>query len=240
MLQWEREQQILQYLEQKQTSSVKELAKYLYVSEASVRRDLEKMEKAGIVERVYGGVLLSKYRNGIKPAQMRDKDYTDRKELIAEKASKKVSDGDTILMDASTTVFRMCRYLKKKKNLKVITNSPRICTELADCAEITVFCTGGTYTAKNHCFLGSYAEQFLEKVNADAVFFSAQGIDPYGRISDVSEEEISMDQAMMYHARKKYFLCDSSKFGVVRPFTLCTKEDVDEILCDIELEFLPL
>lgn len=240
MLQWEREQQILQYLEQKQTSNVKELAKYLYVSEASVRRDLEKMEKAGIVDRVYGGVLLSKYRNGIKPAQMRDKEHRDRKEIVAEKASQRVSDGDTILMDASTTVFRMCRYLKKKKNLKVITNSPRICTELSDCNEITVFCTGGAYTSKNHCFLGSYAEEFLEKVNGDAVFFSAQGIDAYGRISDVSEAEIAMDRKMMACAEKKYFLCDSSKFGVVRPFTLCTKEDVDEILCDIELEFLSL
>lgn len=49
-----------------------------------------------------------------------------------------------------------------------------------------------------------------------------------------------MDRKMMACAEKKYFLCDSSKFGVVRPFTLCTKEDVDEILCDIELEFLSL
>ena len=75
MLQWERHQKILALLEQEQTATVKSLARALYTSEATVRRDIALLEDQGLLERVYGGVLLCKYQNGIVPADFRHRLY---------------------------------------------------------------------------------------------------------------------------------------------------------------------
>ena len=79
--------------------------------------------------------------------------------------------------------------------------------------------------------------EFLSTIHADKLFFSAQGIDENGTITDVSEQEISMRKAMMRQSEKIIFLCDATKFGIRRPFTMCSQEEVDEIICDIPLSF---
>ena len=159
------------------------------------------------------------------------------KELAAKKAADLVNDGDTVLMDASTTVFRMCHYLKNKKHLKIITNNLGICQELGQLDNITVYCTGGTFVGNSGCFLGSYAEDFIRHIKADILFFSSQGISADGKITDVGEQEIAMRKVMLRSAKKKVFVCDSSKFGIEKPFLLCSLEDVDSVICDQELRF---
>ena len=237
MLQIERQKNILEYLKEHPSTTIKELAAAVYASEASVRRDVAALEAQGYVERIYGGVLLAGHKNSIIPVGLRDISHPTGKELVAQQAAARVQDGDTIILDASTTVFRMCRHLRGRKRLTVITNSLRVCSELEDCENIHLVCTGGTYHGRNGCFLGAAAEEFLQRINADRLFFSSLGITRDGRITDVSEEEISMRRTMLRHARQRLFLCDSSKFGICKPFTLCTKDDVDEIICDTELHF---
>ncbi|MBR4889422.1 MAG: DeoR/GlpR transcriptional regulator [Clostridia bacterium] len=237
MLQIERQKAILDFLETHPSTTIKELAVAVFASEASVRRDIAALESQGYVERIYGGVLLAGHKNSIIPVGLRDISHPNGKELVAQQAAERVQDGDTIILDASTTVFRMCRHLRSRKRLTIITNSLRVCSELEDCENIRLICTGGTYYGRNGCFLGAAAEDFLQNINADLLFFSSLGITADGRITDVSEEEVSMRRQMLRHAKKKYFLCDSSKFGVCKPFTLCTKDSVDEIICDAPLAF---
>ena len=130
MLQLERQQMILDYLENKTAASVKELAKVLYISEASIRRDITELESKGLVERTYGGVLLARYKNEVIPVELRDSESSAAKERIAMEAARLIQDGDTIIMDASTTVSRICHYMKGMKNVRVFTNNLRIFTLL--------------------------------------------------------------------------------------------------------------
>lgn len=76
---------------------------------------------------------------------------------------------------------------------------------------------------------------FIRSISADIVLFSSQGISDDGEISDVSEEETAIRKAMLERAKYKVFLCDASKIGVRKPFRLCSKDDVDRIICDVEL-----
>jgi DeoR/GlpR family transcriptional regulator of sugar metabolism len=76
---------------------------------------------------------------------------------------------------------------------------------------------------------------FIRSISADIVFFSSQGISDDGEISDVSEEETAIRRVMLERAKYKVFLCDSSKIGVRKSFRLCSKDDVDRIICDVEL-----
>ena len=118
--------------------------------------------------------------------------------------------------------------------MKIITNNVRICHELKD-TDITVYCTGGEYYKKLDCFLGSYAERFITSINANSVFFSCKGLSTDGLLTDVSEIEIAIRQAMLAHAEKSYLLCDASKVGQKYAFTLCNAQDITQILCDKEI-----
>lgn len=234
MLQYERQQNILAYLQQHHTATIRALAKNIYTSEASVRRDLAALEAEGLVFRVYGGVVLSEYKNEVVPVELRESANSAAKERIAEEAAKRIHDGDTVFFDSSSTVRRMCKHIKKRKNLKIITNNLRICTELKD-SDITVYCTGGEYFKKRDCFLGSYAERFIASINADSVFFSCKGLSENGILTDVSESEISIREVMRSHSDHSYFLCDGSKLGAKYAFTLCHAREITEILCDVPL-----
>ncbi len=237
MLAFERQKSVLEYLEKHHSATIKELASAVYASEASVRRDVAELEAQGHVERIYGGVLLAKYNNAVVPVGLRDISNSAGKEMAARQAAELIRDGNTVMMDASTTVFRICRYLKDKKHLKIITNNLRICQELAQQENIQVYCTGGKFIGSSDCFLGIHAENFIRGVNADILFFSSQGISEDGAITDVEEQEIAMRKTMLKQAKKRVFVCDASKFGIVKPFTLCTKEDVDTIICDQPIKF---
>ena len=230
-MQYERQMKLLQLLEEKKTCTVAELAAGVFASEASVRRDIARLEEKGYVRRVYGGVVLSDYKNSVVPLDLRDSDHESAKELIAKRAAELVTDGATLLMDASSTVRRMVKYLEGKKDLKIITNNQRIFDENSS-LDAEFYCTGGVYSKKNHAFLGPTAENYIRSVHADAVFFSSQALSEDGEISDVSEQETALRRVMLDHADKRIFLCDSSKLGKRKVFTLCTLDEVDEVICD--------
>ena len=234
MIQYERQEQILAYLERQKTATVRELAKHLFTSEASVRRDIAALEGRGLVTKIYGGVLLSRYQNGVVPVGLRDGDHSAVKEEIARRAAELIRDGDTVMMDASSTVRRIIKYIGNRRGVQIITNNHRIFT---DCKQsgIRLYCVGGIYDGENHAFYGPAAEQFLRGVTADCLFFSSQGISREGIISDASEAESSLRRVMLSRARRRYFLCDGSKLGVERMFTLCHKDDLDGVICDAPL-----
>ncbi len=173
MIQLERQEKILRILEQQKTSTVRKLAHQLFISEASIRRDIEALEKKGLLKRVYGGVILSHYENEVIPIGVRDSDHSAAKEAIARRAAELIQDGDTIMMDASSTVRRIIQYIGNRKNIKIITNNLSIFSDNLS-PSIQLYCTGGTYSPLNHAFVGAAAEQYIRSVSADYLFFSSQ------------------------------------------------------------------
>jgi DeoR/GlpR family transcriptional regulator of sugar metabolism len=234
MIQYERQQQILSILQQSGTASVRALSTAVFASEASVRRDIEVLEKQGYVKRIYGGVMLSRHENSVIPLDLRDPEHSAIKEQLAQRAASLVPDGATVLIDASSTTRRILRYLERKRDLKIITNNLRLLQEARDPA-MQLYGTGGAYDPGNHAFVGPAAEMYVRGISADIFFFSSQGITEEGEITDVSEEETSLRRVMLSRAKHRIFLCDSSKIGIRRVFTLCTRQDVDEIICDTTL-----
>lgn len=236
MLQYERQQAVMAYLSAHHAATIHALAKHLYASEASVRRDIAALEAAGLVVRVYGGVVLPEHKNEVVPVELRESANSAAKEIIAAEAAKYIHDGDTVFFDSSSTVRRICKHIKNRKHLKIITNNVRICQELKD-TDVTVYCTGGEYYKKLDCFLGAYAEKFISSINATSVFFSCKGLSLQGTLTDVSESEIAIRQAMLSHAETSYLLCDSSKVGQKYAFTLCHALELTGILCDQALPY---
>lgn len=237
MIQYDRQQQILSLLSGKGSATVKELAAAVFASEASVRRDITALESEGFVRRVYGGVVLSDYKNKAVPLALRESDHSRSKEELASRAAALVENGTTLFLDASSTVTRMIKYLGNARDLRIITNSISALEEVAKLGntEIKAYCTGGEFDPSAKAFFGPAAESYARSVSADVLFFSSQGVSEEGEISDVSEAETSLRRVMLERTRRSIFLCDSSKVGVKKTFTLCGKDSVSCMICDIPL-----
>jgi len=231
---YERQSKILEHLKVKQFATVKELAGIVWSSESSVRRDIKILEANGYVSQIYGGVVLADHKNSVVPVTLRDSSRSDIKDAIAKRAAEYIFDGATIMLDGSSTVRRILKYLDKFAELKIITNNQRVFSECSN-LKIKIYCTGGLFLPQSNIFVGSSAENFLRTTHADILFFSSQAISNDGEVSDVSEEETSLRRIMIERAKTKIFLCDSSKIGQKKTFTLCCKDDIDKIICDSSL-----
>ena len=206
--------------------------KTLYTSEASVRRDIAALEEKGLVSKVYGGAVLSSYKNCELPFSLRDAENSKMKEEIAKAAARLVEDGMTLIIDSSSTARRIVKHISHVKGLRIITNSLSV-FEDARYLDCEIYCTGGCYSRKGNDFLGPSAESYISTVTADILFFSAEGIDKNGEITDISEKRNSLRRMMMRRAFKKYFLCDQSKIGIRRTFTLCSASELDGVICNV-------
>ena len=231
---FQRHEEILKLLETERSMTVHNLAKKLYISEVTLRRDLSILEKKGYVHRLFGGVTLAKYYNENLPIEMRERKNLQFKKIVAEKASRFLRDGSVIIMDGSTTVKMLLRYINSYKNITIITNNLEIINSI-ESSNITVFSTGGNYNVRNQVFTGYHAENMLKSIHADMLFFSAQGYSEGGEITDSSEMESAIRRVMLSRADKKVFLCDHTKLNSRYLFRICDGTDVDHIVCDIEL-----
>ena len=224
-----RQKEIIAFIEPRHFASISEIASHIYTSGATARRDLASLEKMGIVKSVYGGVVLCEYEKESVPIYIRDNENSAEKERIAAKAATLIPEGATIILDSSSTVRRICKHIKSRSDLTVITNNLRVCAELKECGP-RVICTGGSLIPKRECFAGYFAEELLKRINADIIFFSSQGVLENGDITDSSEEETALRRVMFSRAKQKILLCDNSKKGKDFPFILCNISEIDHVI----------
>ncbi len=227
----ERQEQIINYLLLNRFASIDEIAKNIYASGATVRRDVQKLEQKGFVKTVYGGVVLAEYSHSSVPISVRERENSVAKEQIARKAAMLIQDNDTVILDSSSSCRRICKHIINRKNLTVFTNNLGVCNELQN-TNISVYCTGGILKNKSDLFSGHFTEDFLKHVNADLLFFSASGLLENGDIVEFSEAGASVRKAMLPRASKSIFLCDSSKLGKKNSFKICNVSEVSQIISD--------
>lgn len=225
MLQLERQKDILRLLGVQKSMTVKELSAALYASPATIRRDLAEMERAGLLRRSFGGAVLTESYPDQMPLSVRAADHIAEKKRICAKAAQWIQPGETIFIDASSTTYFLIPHLRSIPDLTVITNNPNVNIALAQ-QNIRSFCTGGEMLNGSVALVGSEAERFVRGVHAHAFFFSARGVRD-GVISDSSAAERHVKIAMMEHASRRYFLCDTSKAGQLYPYIIAHIEDMD-------------
>ena len=130
MLAIERKNEILDKLRAEQRVLVSDLAEYYNVTEETIRRDLDKLEKEGYATKTYGGAILGNSTKTDLSYTIRNKTNVDAKNQIAALASRLIEDGDHLMLDDSSTSLYLAKKLKEKKNLTVITNSVELVVEL--------------------------------------------------------------------------------------------------------------
>lgn len=230
----ERKDNLLNIIKERGRCSVHSLAKELYVSEPTIRRDLAELESEGKIKRTYGGAVYCEIINNEIPLILRESKKAAEKRLIACEAAKLIQDGMTVFLDASSTASHIVPNLSKFKDLTVITNSPKISVMLAD-LNIDSFSTGGILLKNSIAYVGVSAIESVKKFNTDIVFFSSRGITVDGLITDSSVEETDIRKSMLAHADRKVFLCSGDKLGSKYMHNLCDVSALDYIISDIAL-----
>lgn len=224
-------ERLLKMIEANGYATVKYIAKATYASESTVRRQLKTLEEMGLISRSYGGAELRK-DNINKPIELRLQKNHRQKDVIAKKAVALLEDNATIFIDASSTCQHMAPYLANKKHLTVYTYSAGLCDILSQYGVKRVFCTGGLYQRTSKVFTGEYAVNMAQKIYYDYFFFSSSGFSN-GVISDYSEEETHLRRAVLLNAEKKYFLCDSEKFGKRSANILCRETELNGVISEL-------
>ena len=228
----ERRSKIMTLLNEKESLSVQEAAVYFGVAEETIRRDFNILEAQHLLVRTHGGALLS---SGSKPEisyEMRKKINIQGKDRIAREAAKLVQDGDTIILDASTSSFFLAKHIRNKKGITVITNAENVITELSGGNNIALISTGGVLRRKSMSYVGRIAEDSMRNYQANKLFFSCMGFSLERGLTDTNGQESDIKKIMITCSQSIYFLCDHTKFNMVGYATTAHTEDMDIFITD--------
>ena len=143
MLAIERRREILERMKLDGKVIVSELARDFEVTEETIRRDLDRLDKEGLVSKTYGGAVAKQNPTLDLPYDVRQGVNVAQKQIIAQKLARLIRDGERVMLDSSSTALYVVRKLKDRKNLTIITNSVKILIELSDKSDWTVLSTGG-------------------------------------------------------------------------------------------------
>lgn len=215
MLAIERKNEILQILQKEQRVLVSELARRYDVTEETIRRDLEKLERDGLVKKTYGGAVLNKNTSVDLPLRVREKTNRKEKQKVAELAAALIEEGDSIILDASSTSLMIAQQIKSMKKLTVITTAVEVLIELAQNEGIKVISTGGDLKPSSLSLVGRRTEACLAQYNADMAIMSCKGIDLERGITETNELEAGVKQMMRKSSKQMVLVIDSSKFDKV-------------------------
>jgi DeoR/GlpR family transcriptional regulator of sugar metabolism len=221
MIPLKRQQLILNHLLNVKVAAIGELAKLLKVSGITVRRDVQKLEGAGKVVSVSGGVAISTEIFTEPPHVVKRGLQREEKEAIADLAESLVEDGSTIYLDAGTTTLALARRLAEKRSremdILVVTNDLVITMYLVENSTFRLYHTGGLVLRQNRSCVGDGTAKALRGLNIDLAFLSTPSWNSRW-LSTPDAEKIPVKKAAVASANRRVLLADSSKYGKVGAF----------------------
>ena len=228
----EREEEIMSVLRKKKAVTVKELSQKLYVSEATVRRDLSRMERTGALRRSHGGAVLLEGIKDDPSLLIREQENISGKQKIADKAIDFIRSSDTLFLDSSSTAGEVISMLKRYRFLTVITNGLKNAARLSQETEAEVYMAGGYINSRSRAARGVDTAAYLAQRFADVAMISCNGVELNHGITDASPEHSRMKRIMLKNARTKILLCTGSKFGLTYMCRTAGFADIDYLITD--------
>jgi DeoR family fructose operon transcriptional repressor len=236
MLIGERRLKIIDLLEEKGNVIVSELSSLLSVTEETIRRDLEGLEREGLLKRTYGGAIPTNRISLELSFKAREIEHRQEKKAIGKVAAGLIEDGDALMFDASTTALEVVKQIGARKRLTVISSSLAVVLELIGKSEITVVSTGGVFHSRSLSYVGPLAEKGVRNYHVDKLFLGVKGITIDG-ITDSYEAEAQLKKTMIESAKEAILVIDSSKFNNIALVNIAPLEVISKIVTDKGISF---
>jgi DeoR family transcriptional regulator of aga operon len=238
-LQVERRLKVLELLREQRTLKSAEMADRFGVNIATIRRDFQALAGEYGVRPIHGGATMITVGGGLvlDEIDLETKQVTnlDAKRTIARKAAALIADGDTIALNAGSTVELVLDYLGPTiRSISVLTLGLNIAWRAARMPAVSLYLAGGHYRRASQALVGTAAANALRGVHVDKAFMGANAVDPEAGWTHPSDSEVETNQLLLRNARRSYLLADSSKFGRVAFSQVSPLTEFDAFIVDDE------
>ena len=239
MLYVERRKIIRDIITQNGAVKVADLVKQFSVGDATIRRNLKYLAETYGIQLTYGGAFLPEDRDEYLRSELtlgnKRMTHSDEKRLVAKKAAALIENGDTVALNAGSTVELILDYIQGIQDLKVVTLGLNIAVKASMIPGVEVYMPGGKLRQTTGAFYGMDTEAFLSQFNIDKCFFGALAVSETRGVTHPSIEEIESNQIILGVSQHAYLVVDSSKFGKVSLMHMADLNQFDGIVCDEEM-----
>lgn len=232
MLATYRRDKILELLQEDGSAKVLDLSKLFKVTEVTIRQDLEKLEREGLIVREHGGAYLKNVKDQVQAFSIVHQENLDKKELIATKCLEYIESGDTIILDSGSTTTEVAKKLKGRKDLTIISNAINITLLLGAEPGIEVIVTGGEFKPPTLSLTGQKAADFFKGLHVQKLFLATAGISLKAGLTYPSISDLVVKKAMIDAAETTYLVADSTKMGKASFASLGALSLIDYIITD--------
>ena len=227
---------LLELLRKQSDLHVPELATTLAVSEGTVRNDLNALEVEGQLFRVHGGAVLNgqiHFLDTKYPARFQDN--VEAKKIIGRRAVELVNDGDSILLDASSTIYYFAQTLHQRKQLRIVTNGIDVARLLVREPTNTVILLGWVVNLEGPSITGLFNEQIIQELHIQKAFVSCSGFTIEHGMTEVHLAEAQIKRKAIESANQVIALIDSNKFGKEDLTSFARPEQISCLYTDVGL-----
>ena len=209
-----------------------ELLKVLFVSEATLRRDLTKMEQQGYLQRTHGGVILQESLTVESPLTIRTQAQIKEKNRIAQKALGLLNSDTSYFFDSSSTVGQLIPLLNALDNLTIVTNGLSNAQLISTKTTKTkLYIAPGEVAYKTSSILGVETVDFIKQFNCNTFIFSCSGISLFG-VSEANHKQSLIKKEMLNNSKIHILLADHSKFNKIYLSQTCQFDEIDYLITD--------
>lgn len=229
----ERSLSIIEYLKKNKTATVEELSSFLYVSAATIRRDLNEMQKLGQIQRSHGGAVLVEDADEISIFVRQIKNARE-KERTASVALKRLPEFSTVFIDNSSTCLALAERMNFSRKT-VVTNGLQVAMSVARHDGVTLIMPGGEIKYNTAAVLGAATLNALESYRFDLALTSCAALDADG-CYEVSLDTMQIKKAALKRSKKRILLFDGTKIGCDAAFRTSELSGFDMLITDADDE----
>lgn len=208
-----RQEHILEIVRARGFATIESLAEEFRVSTQTVRRDVIRLDEAGLLQRFHGGAGLVQdgdpVRLGYRPKREM---HAASKERIGALAASLIEDGSSVFLDVGTTVEAVARKLAERNLRSVYTNSLNCAGALGGARQFETYVTGGVVRGADGSLVGDTATRLFESIAVDIAVLGCSGFTSDGAPMDFDPQKVAVKQAVMRNARQAIIVADASKF----------------------------
>ncbi len=227
-----RQLKLLEYVHERNTSALEELAIQLGVTVQTVRRDVQRLSEAGVLARYHGGVRLPDSTVENIAHHQRESLHAEGKRRIAEAVARAVPNDCSLLINIGTTTEAIAKALMQHTGLRVITNNINVAAILSRNQNSEVIVAGGVVRPRDHGIVGEATVDFIRQFHVDIALIGISGIEADGSLRDFDYREVKVSQAIISHAREVWLATDVSKFNRPAMVRVAQLDQIDRLFTD--------
>ena len=231
-----RQEQIQEYLFNHGIASSTELSDLLNVSEATIRRDLDRMANEGVLVRTHGGAIINKYLQLEPEYKRRAQQNVDEKRAIGRSAAKLIQEGDIVFINSGTTTTQLIRQIQPDAQITVVTNNLSAALEIGD-SGLELILIGGTFQPKSNSVAGRFSIEILSQIYADQSFIGVDGISLTHGFTVPTSVEAEIIRSMIERTNGPVtVIADHTKWEKVSNFEITQIDRIHRLITDESLD----